>query len=58
MTYTVNIPQSRAALTDAAIESWLDKHPADTVDDAIGAIFAIGVHVQLAIKEEDGTPWY
>jgi hypothetical protein len=50
MTYTVNIPEARAKETDEAIESWLDNHPAGTVDDAIEAIFRVGVNVQLAIK--------
>lgn len=56
MSYTVNIPESRAKETDDAIYSWLDKHPDGIVEDAIDAIFAIGVNVQLAIKQAEEMP--
>jgi hypothetical protein len=51
--YTLHIPRECENKTDTVLEAWLDVHPHHTVDDAISAIFQIGVNVQRALGEDE-----
>ena len=43
LTYTVRIPPTREDETDQAIQMFLNKYPQLDIDDALAAIFSIGV---------------
>lgn len=55
LTYTVNIPAERAVATDTAIGIFLMLHPDASVDDALDAIFRLGVQSVLEMDEEGTT---
>jgi hypothetical protein len=51
MTYTVNIPQDHTTVTDRAIEAYITTHPECSIDDAVDALFQLGVRIQLFMDE-------
>jgi hypothetical protein len=54
-TYTVNVIPDRVVATDVAINIFLMLNPDGTVDDALDAIFRLGVQAIIS-NEDEGTP--
>lgn len=52
-TYTVNVPDHSIVTTDAAINLYLFNHPESTVEDALDAIFSLGVDAFIARCEPE-----
>lgn len=48
--YSVRIPPERADITEAAICAHLRDNPHDDVDDALEAIFSLGVNVHRSLE--------
>lgn len=47
-TYTVNIPRHSMVMTDAAINLFLHNNSAASVEDALDALFGLGVDTFIA----------
>ena len=54
-TYTVHIADEQIALTDQIIKQWMANHPCASVDDALDAIFAVGINLIDAATAETAT---